>query len=288
MIFTYKPAMIYIQVLRNILPFFISFGTNISDNPYTYIGNVWISPIIWLILSSVNLLVLSIASIYVGFVFWSVLKNKKFVVAESQKMLIILFVIYILFAFFSIISDLSGGLITNSQVRLLPVIFVPAAGLSVQGMYVLTKKITLKNPHIIKIARATALGMFSLLAIFSVIKVTNEPLLNNHWLFYSESEKQSVKWVNDKLLDHKLWVGPRGRYAWVINLYGNTPLDRNRVDTNLIDPLTKYAVLTDIIEMQTIRSNLPLPDVDNADIIFDNGNLKIFYFFKNEQPYAKE
>src|SRR5262249_21270117 len=121
----------------------------------------------------------------------------------------------------AIAADASGALGSNLQHRLFPSVSIFAVGL-------VGVALAQWRPH--RFARplqlALTLGIFCI-AILSVLKTTNEPLLSNMWTFYRPSEVLALEWSDAHLQDAEIWTDYNERLTATMLMLGYESTNRN-------------------------------------------------------------
>lgn len=115
--------------------------------------------------------------------------------------------------------------------------------------------------------------------IISMLKATLDPLISNQWLFYSPSEKQAVLFY----LRHRsqgpglLWAGPDQRLSDAAATWwpGLTPwyVAGGRQP---VSPLFSLWLWSPNIAVSAVELKDPLPDYAQQNLIYSNGQAKIY------------
>jgi hypothetical protein len=120
----------------------------------------------------------------------------------------------------------------------------------------------------------------------ALVKGTSEPLLSNTWLIYSPSESSGILWMDKYLPRVKfeygrrtpvVWAGPDFRLGqlWLNNFWGPN-LDLIPVTTKRDLGFT-YLFISPGIRLLSERYHQTIPDLRSADVIYDNGDVRIYY-----------
>jgi hypothetical protein len=122
---------------------------------------------------------------------------------------------------------------------------------------------------------AVLLILLAWLPAAAVFKASNEPLLSNTWMIYSEPEVQAVAFGVTHLENSTIWTGidERIRNAYAIN----SDLDHTntlRVSENLIN--TRHIILSEKDLLRAERTGFPLPPVFGWLQVYDNGEVQFY------------
>lgn len=257
-----------------------------TDVLYNVVSSSWVYPNSWLYLR-----IYDIVLILVGSMGWILFANQ-FVrkniskIEGAQIWLLILFPAFVIQNIVVIASDNTGvtNAMTNIQIRLIPLtIFatVPLAAEFLVWAYQSIKSSLIR----IQISIGFSAVLLPLLVILTLLKLTSDPLISNIWFFYSPSENYSIAWLNEHIphipVDQgqhmpRAWVGTGSRLdvLWLNSYWG---------PDNSIIPVTKdpasstYVLIAPRIQLHAERYHIPTPDVSNTWLIYDNGEVKIYY-----------
>ncbi len=135
---------------------------------------------------------------------------------------------------------------------------------------------------------ATSIGLKSLLLVLAtmgILKATNDPLISNKWLFFTESEKLALDWTDNHLEVRDVWIGFDERLRTMQDIYGpeNSTQD-NRYVSGRAQQSAPYLTMSDIIQRRSLRLGLPVPDIRHVDHLYDNGGAQIYHRVP-ETPY---
>src|SRR5690606_9633698 len=100
----------------------------------------------------------------------------------------------------SVVADASGVLIGNLQHRLFPSFSLVAVALV--GSVLAQQQARWRTAHL---RAALSLSLFCI-AILSVFKATNEPLLSNKWTFYQADELTALDWIEAHHRHSEIWT----------------------------------------------------------------------------------
>jgi len=170
----------------------------------------------------------------------------------------------------SVVADASGALASNLQHRLFP-------SFSIIAVALVGAALAQWRPR--RFARAVRLGLtvsIACVAILSVFKATNEPLLSNKWTFYRSAELDAIVWSDSHLRDAEIWTEFDERL--IVAFFtekGGSPYG-NHLQGGL-RPDGRDIVLTTLTRLRSSRLGLPLPVPPDAFRVYDNGEAELYH-----------
>jgi hypothetical protein len=249
---------------------------NIGFSPYAYVTNTWLSVSTYITLTLLNYLV-----VVVSFIAW--FRLAFLIVVKRQGMPAGRYLLWLLYPSFALILaisvalDFSGILSQNLQVRLFPNLMVVAIPLAALLVVDLLTAIRARNRVSFSVASAVLAIVVIFFAGAGLLKVTNDPLLSNRWLFYTRSEQLAMDWADERLVDTAVWTGLERRlelyadffteWAW----HGVEPLPGRHTQEE------RHFLLSDIIRAHAARVGATLPDVRYQQQVYDNGGAQLYY-----------
>jgi hypothetical protein len=281
----YAPARTLITIAANLTERLQLLLFSFDEPPavvYQTAGQAWTLPYAWLLLRTTDLCMM-LAATWGWFDLLGRLRRGE-TLRAGYFWLLSLFPAFALQNMFALFSDITGSAadINNLQVRLAPLTAIAAAPLAA---YTLWRMFT----SLQGVKRRLASGAVSMLTCLAVaialVKSTSEPLIANTWIFYSPAEAASVRWLNQHALvlnnesgrrSPRIWGGPQFRpgQLWLNNYWG--------ANTNIV-PVTsttrdsyRYVLLSPSIRQLSGRLNEPLPALDQAWRIYDNGDNQLY------------
>ncbi|HSH04786.1 MAG TPA: hypothetical protein VLL52_19900 [Anaerolineae bacterium] len=274
--YVYEPAQNNVNLMQSVfdrVSILLLDVDTVSSNPYASINTGWISVPVYFVLSLPNWLILLVSTIIWLGQSWKLFKLRDQKIVESQTLLWSFYGAFAFIGFLSIIVDLSGALASNLQHRAFPSFTMLAAPLIA---YWLTTQ--LAEWHRSWIFRGLLMGVFSFLALVSILKATNEPLLSNKWLFHHPNEMQALYWANDHLEDRLVWIGFDERLRMALGT-------RLGTDQVTIEPQqyifpsneTRDFLVSDIIRARSQRLNFSIPLTGDSLQTYDNGQVQIYH-----------
>jgi hypothetical protein len=239
---------------------------------YTYVFQSWISFKVWLILTLFNWVIapLSLAA-WIFFVYKFFIKKQ----GLSRAMLLLL-MFYAAFGaqlLLTIFAD-RFGVFNNLELRVFPVLMffaVPLASITIVKMV----KFKTLNEGQRKVLKTFFTILILMFVVSSLLKATNDPIVSNKWLFYSEQERGSIIWMENNLQGQNIWAGLDERLVNVFVMYSS--IGNYEQWTNFKGPeKAKYWLISDTINKRAFRLKFKLPDVSDNPVVYDVGNVKIY------------
>jgi hypothetical protein len=251
-------------------------GLDTAYNPYAYVLSVWRHPLLLPLLSIFSYLVLLLA-LLAWFRLPVRLLRQGTQPAQSAPLLLLwlLFPAFVVQLALAIAVDRTGWVGGNLQVRLFPptmLIAIPLAALELLWLFRETRPARLRS---LLIALSVVLVIW--FSIAALLKVTNEPLLNNRWLFYTRAEKQASLWAADHLRGSSTWVGLDIRLRAAIDfLFLDGPPE---VSFEAAQPelSTTNFFLSEVERERHLLAGIQLPYLAGDLIVYDSGPAKIYH-----------
>lgn len=283
--FAYAPAQHDISVMGTMVDRISALVLDVetsAGNPYSqWVGGAWINYQVYLLLTLANWLLL-VASALIWF-YWGL---KWFSQGEQiQRTQLLLWALYGAFAVqgaLSILVDLSGVLSANMQHRIFPSFAMLAAPLA-------ARFILEWQPRELIAKQAAYLGltlMVGLLAILSVLKASNEPLVSNKWLFYIPGEMSAIYWAEEQLTSRRMWLGYDERLDMAYGIREEGRRLGIRANYNIIQDDVRDILISDLIQQRSVRLGRPLPVEVDSLISYDNGQTQI-YHLRPRTPFQR-
>lgn len=278
--YIYPPASQTIQILQSVWDRIAVLLLNMDTqayNPYTTVEDTWINLPTYFVLSLANWLILvGSATIWLG-------QSMRWWLGKWRPVKIHQLILWSMYGAFaiqgalSVLVDVSGAIAGNLQLRIFPSFIILAT--PVVAIWLAERKF-LRYRQAVQIAFCL---FISFLAISSIIKATNEPLVSNKWLFVSTDELQAVQWADEYLPEQRLWVGYDERIlAATIMREGDRPQEVKLTDNRQEESVTNL-LISDIILLRGKRLQQMPPLPENANIIYDNGSTQIYQSLPNSE-----
>lgn len=283
--YIYPPATYDLVILKTIGQKTVAVALDVeqaSTNPYVMVNTGWISRPVYLAVSMANWLLLG-ASI----VIWLVqtfrwLRGKWRPQQHADLLLWALYTAFGLQGALSIITDLSGAVEGTLQHRLFPSFVMLAAPFAARWLVDWRPR----NRHVQRYASGALAVSLGVLAVLSIFKATNEPLVSNKWLFYLPAEARALDWVETPLADRYVWTDYDERLVTAIGMRNN--LEARQVKLDQFQPWegTRDFLISDITRARALRFGVPLPLESDSLVTYDNGQTQI-YHLRPRTPYQR-
>lgn len=277
--FVYEPARHDVLIVKDtwqrVQDLFLQTQAGTADSAtytqaYTYISFGWLSIQVYLLVSIANWIML-VAS----FVIWTGqggrwLRHKAAPARREQWLLWLLYAAFALQGAASVVIDASGALGTNLQHRLFPSFSIVAVG-------VVAAALARWQPH--RFGELLRLGMAAAVfcvAVLSVLKATNEPLLSNKWTFYRPEELAALEWTDAHLEQARVWTEFDERLSVAYTTARGYSPRGNGLRSSGIGPNTRHVLVTDVARLRGQRLGAAPPVPPNALQIYDNGAAQLY------------
>ena len=225
-----------------------------------------------------------------SFVSW-LLKGRALLVRSRNvpSNVLLLWLLYPAFASLlalSVLLDVAGVLSANLQVRLFPYLMVVAIPLASEVLAQCVRRVRRSSVA----AHWTVAALLALCVLYfsgaSLLKATSDPLLSDNWVFYSTEERRAMEWTGTHLRNTSVWIGPGGRLRASSDVHGGWSDYGIEVDANIQASESRYVLVSDAIEMLTIRLQVSLPDTRAHLKVYDSGDVS-FYQLRPRTPYQR-
>ena len=283
--YVYPPAQHDLLVLQSISDRIMALlvdmrltGGSGATNAYLQVQNGWVSLPVYLVVSMANWIVLGISfaiACYQGvrWLGWGDAPK-----TLQARLLWLLYVAFSVQGVLSILSDASGAVGSNLQHRLFP-------SFSIMAVAVVGGALSRWRPRgragLIRFAVAASL---SGIAILSILKATNEPMVSNKWTFYRPAEMAALVWTDEHLEASPIWTGFDERLVVAYDTAAGDSENGNIFEGYGARTTTRTRVVTDIARLRAARLGTVLPLPPDAFRVYDNGTAEV-YHLRPETPY---
>lgn len=249
-------------------------------NPYSYVSDTWLHPMIFLALTLFNWTVLGVGAIVWLVTMWQFWRRKLDV--QQNDGLLLMCLAYSAFSFqvaASIVADLAGSFGANMQVRLFTPVMLFAIPLSAYGVVSFWR---FAQPRLPRIVRTVLLAMAVIVVAYfefaALSKAVNEPFLSNRWLFLVEPEQVTADWLKTYAPAGSVWTGIDERYRSDLNTVSELIADDtmrvyfgSRLNTD-------YIIWSEVERARWIRLGQYMPNLqlDSRNRVYDNGTSQIY------------
>lgn len=286
--YVYSPAkqnLVLLQTITDkVAALFLDVQSTPSYNPYTGpVFHAWVSPLIFLLLSLPNwILLLGSSLIWASqSVHW--LLRRKAPSSDSELLLWAFYGAFALQGALTVLADVSGALSGNLQHRMFPTISLMGVAIIAHWLLPILRS---KRNSLARIARTATWVGICFLSLLTLAKATNEPVLSNQWATYLPAEVNALDWAERKLAGRAVWTGFDRRLVEVVHIRSGALPRRSRLDRFSVEPETDNFLISEIIRLQSPRLSVPLPIQSDDFITFDNGQAQI-YHRRPQTPYRR-
>jgi hypothetical protein len=281
--YLYPPALHEISVLKSIwdqmAALFLNSEESSTTNAYAVVSTGWLSVQIFFLVSIANWFILM-----VSFVIW-VRQGFRWLVRGELPASQTALLVWLLYAAFALqgllaaLADFSGALAGNMQQRLFPSYSIVAVALVASSLAELRPR-RLEMPT--RVGLATGICV---MAVLSVFKATNEPLVSNGWMIYQPEELVALEWSDAHLDNSTIWTDYNERLVVASDTVEGHSERGNVLEWGYGRSLTtRDVVLTDLTRVRSSRLDAPIPVPPDALRVYDNGEAEV-YHLRPESPF---
>jgi hypothetical protein len=255
-------------------------------SPYTSVSLAWTNPRVFFVLTSLTWILIACAALA-----WFV-NLRRFFLRGVRREEVPLFLVWMfsgatgLQIVGSVVADAAGALGSNLQLRLFPAFTLFIIPLVV-GTFRLPRRLR-PTPGIRQ--QLPVAAAFAFFAVAAYLKSTNDPLVSNKWVFYTDAEAQMMRWADNFLPGTRVWSEFDERLL-VADVMVSDDSTAARfpgavwVGQSQIDAATRYVVVSDVTARRALRLLAPVPDTRFDDRIYDNGRVQVDHRVP-ESPYV--
>lgn len=252
-------------------------------NPYAkWILDAWVSVPVYVIVSLADwLLIASSIAIWS----WRGLRwlRRRWRPAHQGELL--LWALYGAFTFqvaLSVLIDISGAIASNLQHRIFPsfaLLAVPMVAWAIQRWEIGDRRMQRI------VMSGLAIGAL-VLAVLSIWKATNEPLVSNKWQFYVPGEMRGIDWAAETLSGGVLWSEYDERLKVAHDIRAGAVRRDVLLSIGDVKPGTRDFLLSDVTRARAARLGRLLPVEADSLITYDNGQAQV-YHLRPRTPYQR-
>lgn len=282
--YAYAPAQHDLLVLHDmwerVAALFLDMETR-STNAYAYVALGWISLQVYFLVSIANWIVLGSS-----FVIW-VGQAWRWLWRRDVRPGLTSWILWLFYAGFaaqgalSVVVDASGSIGGNIQHRLFPSFSIFACG--VLGAWLAQWRPRRLAP-LVRAGLSLGIGC---VAVLSVLKATNEPLLSNKWTFYKSGELEALRWSDTHLASADIWteIDERLQMAFLLRI-GQSANNNFFYGGVEAQPATRYMLSTAVTQTRNRRLHHALPVPPDSLRVYDNGEAQL-YHVRPQTPYQR-
>lgn len=282
--YVYKPAEYNLFIIKDTIErirILFTGAENTNNESYTqaysYIYFGWISPQVFLLVGMANWIMLVSSFAIWTKQSWAWLRRSQVPTPEARWLVWLLYAAFAFQGVLSVVSDASGALGSNMQHRLFPSVSIIAVGIISHTLLTWQPK---RYAHYIRTIFACGLA---LIAILSVMKATNEPLLSNKWTFYRREEIEAMDWSAAHLKYANIWTEYDERLRVAYLMARGETINSNDF-RGVLRLSTRHLIVSDITRLRSSRLQTALPVPSDAFRIYDNGEAQV-YHVRSRTPF---
>ena len=261
--------------------------TTAVASPYNTVALAWTNTRTYFVLTSLTWILLGLAVIS-----WTIGLFRYFRRGASQDRAPVLLMWVLAGAtgiqiLLSIVADAAGALGQNMQLRLFP-----AFALFVVPLVVTTVRLPSSQwsrPWFRNAVLAISMFAFAFFSIAGYLKATNDPIVSNKWIFYSDAEASMLRWADLQLSGNFVWSEFDERLAVSSDMVAGDSSSRSAgarwIGGVRATSATRFVIVSDITRKRATRLHGAIPDINQNDVIFDNGRVQIYHRVP-DSPYV--
>jgi len=273
--YAYSPATSNLLVLKTALQRITSLFLNQQSqtvNPYTRVQVGWINLPVYFTVSLADWIVL-----LASFAIW-LRQGYSWIWRRREPESQLIWVVWLLYAalglqaILSIVSDVTGAVAgSNVQERAFP-------SLSMISVILVGNAIARwRLPSMSTFIRIVLAVTAGIIAVLSIVKATNEPLLTDNWTFYKPGEIKAMDWAAVSLSNAQIWTEFDGRLTTAYKLIRGTAPHGNHFVGFDLKSSTRYILLSATTVVRASRLPRPLPVPAKAIRLYDNGESQLYH-----------
>jgi hypothetical protein len=283
--YAYPPATnqldVYEEIWKKVTVLLLNVGgeEGPAGDPYGLVVAGWISLPVYFLVSLANWLLIVGSVLFWLRDGWRWLVRRE-VPTPSSWLLWLLFAAFALQGALSVAVDFSGAIGTNFQHRAFASFAIIGAPVLARGLMPLLSGADRRARTNQRLAAVLIGG----LAVLSLLKATNEPLLSHKWMFYEPQEMQAVRWATANMRNATIATDfdERLTTAYLLEVTSGLPVDQRAVDNNWLsqyrrDPANRDFLISDTTRRRAARLGVALPAVADQLLVYDNGTTQLYH-----------
>jgi len=112
----------------------------------------------------------------------------------------------------------------------------------------------------------------------ATLKASNDPAVSTNWIFTTPEEQKAMDWVNTNTRDDYVWVGYNERIRAGHSIRHPREPRRNSYDVANVDLAIHIVMRSSTMRELASVAELPLPPVDDAHMIYSNGDTRFYRY----------
>jgi len=273
--YTYWPALLSYNLISDLSDklSLMMLGAQPVETPSAYqsLGMAWKSQGAYLVLTAAQWIITltSLVAWVIGLIGLSRMDQKRW-------LLWLMYSAFGLLMIFGVVADLAGFMSTNLQLRMFTPFAIFSSALVAD---LVVRRIKAMNIRWRKLVSVAIVIIIAFGALTVNLKVTNEPVFGNQWLFYTPEELAPARWFNNHgVLQQQVWVDTSEHLSKVYYFWeGVRPIIPYQYKWGERSSSAPYTLISELARLRTNRSGITLPYVEDQNQIYDNGQVQIFH-----------
>lgn len=281
--YLYRPALAYFWFLKTLLARLgmLFAATEPAGKPasYTYFGTAWRSNWAYLLLTGVQWLIAA-----AGVQAWLWMARSRRPEDDRHWLVWLMYAGFGVQIAYGIVADFTHMLSDNMQMRLFTPLALFTAPLAAWMVADLFRRLA---PRWRRLAALVAAPVGAFAVAMALLKVTNDPLFGNQWLFYSPPELRAAQWADANVQDRRIWVDTAQVLDQAFDFRrGYREQDGNTYTVGKDFTSNDYILISDLLRLRTGRTEVSLPPTSQDDLVYDNGEAQL-YHPRQRTPYQR-
>ena len=281
--YTYKPAQAVFYYFDTLIDRISLLFFNVEPvkfpSTFEYFSTAWRSQTVYRLVTAVQWLI-SIGGF--GTWLWSIFHINK--LNLKQRLLWQLYTSFGILLALGLVADFAGWLNENLQMRMFTPFSLFSSAMIVQGLQMVWPSLHIGFKRFLVLLAGT---LAALAFLGAQIKITNDPLIGNAWLFYTPSEIIAYEWTDAHMENQAIWVDSVDHLPHVFYFHQGYTEDMTNYYFNYPRPLEfPVILLSERVQLESARKGLIVPSPYSKLQVYDNGSTKI-YRTRPMTPYQR-
>jgi hypothetical protein len=250
-----------------------------AGDPYALVVAGWINLPVYFLLSMANWLLIGASLLFWLRDGWRWFVRRE-VPTPGAWLLWLLFAAFAVQGVLSVAVDFSGAIGSNFQHRAFASFALVASPLLARGLMSL-----LAGPAgAARRTRNAVAAVVGCLAVLSLLKATNEPLLSHKWMYYEAQEMQAIRWATANMRNTAVATDfdERLTTAYLLEVSSQQPVTVQNATTVSLEQYRRTSASRDFLISDTTRRRaqqlgIALPAVADQHRVYDNGTTQLFH-----------
>lgn len=279
----YVPAQqaisLYEQLVDRVFLMFLDVEPVEPTTSVQYFATAWRSQSLYLLITGFQWL-----TALGGFAVWIWSTFRILQLKQSRRFLWQMYTSFGILLLVGVIADSAGWLSQNLQLRAFTPFAILTSAMFVHGLQLAWPKV---KPNFRR--GLVPLGCLVIVLVFlgAQIKITNDPMVGNAWLFYTPAEISAYEWVEARMEYQAVWVDTRDHLREVF--YFHQGYTENRKNFYYVHPRpinASVVLLSERVQYKAFRQGLQLPSIEGRLRVYDNGSSAV-YRWRPLTPYQR-